>query len=149
MKSPLLLLAWCLLCIAMPSTKVLAQSSPGEQCFVSPTNPNVVNAKSTWTYNSIDQTITIKTVLAKTFVDNTYAETKDATYVIGWPANNHTFKHLVTSDQLQLALYDKNNTKKLEFKMDYFSEMTSSPSGYGTSVSTEAMALCCMATAPM
>ncbi|MCW3107978.1 MAG: conserved repeat domain protein [Segetibacter sp.] len=96
-------------------------------CFASPesSKAGTVFAKTTVTYNS-NNTVTIRTTLAKTFVDNTYG-----TGVVGWPGNNHKFNHLVTSDMLQLALYD-GSMKKMEFKMDYFSESSAYPSGYGT-----------------
>ncbi|GIV33142.1 MAG: hypothetical protein KatS3mg031_0677 [Chitinophagales bacterium] len=95
----------------------------GKLCFSSPLIPDIVNAFSEWTYNP-DQTVTIRTTLAKTFVDNTYG-----TNTIGW-SGNHFFHHLVSSDKLQLALYDANGSKKLEFKMDYISASSSAPSGY-------------------
>jgi hypothetical protein len=100
-----------------------AQTS-GTQCFVKSSDPNRVNAKVTWTYNSTAQTYTIRTTFSKGFVDNTYG-----TNAIGWP-NNHNFSDLVGSDHLQLALYDGSNTKKLEFKIDYISASSSASSGY-------------------
>ncbi len=96
----------------------------GQKCFASSTKPDVVNAKSVWTYNATDQTITIRTSLSKTFVDNTYG-----TNAVGWPSG-HKFTDLVGSDQLQLALYDAAGVKKLEFKMDYLSASSAAPSGY-------------------
>jgi hypothetical protein len=112
---------------ALKSQTPTGGGGEGQQCFASPTKPNVVSAKSVWTYNPADQTVTIRTTLSKTFVDNTYGSN-----TIGWPANNHTFNHLVTSDELQLALYDNAGVKKLEFKMDYFSATSTSPTGYKT-----------------
>ncbi|HXH19687.1 MAG TPA: SdrD B-like domain-containing protein, partial [Chitinophagales bacterium] len=94
----------------------------GEQCFGSLTKPEMVNAHSEWTING--STVTIRTTFAKTFVDNTYG-----TNAVGWP-NGHTFSNLVGSDNLQLALYDANGLKKLEFKQDYISASSSAPSGY-------------------
>lgn len=92
-------------------------------CFASPTSAKAgtVFAKTTVTYNT-DNTVTIRSTLAKTFVDNTYGSG-----AVGWPANNHKFNHLVTSDMLQLALYD-GSMKKMEFKMDYFSQSSAYPS---------------------
>lgn len=89
-------------------------------CFVG-TNNNTVTAKMITTI--IGDKIKIWTQLSKTFVDNTYG-----TNAIGW--NNHTFKMLYQSDQMQLALYDNANAKKLEFKMDYLSADASVSSGY-------------------
>jgi low affinity Fe/Cu permease len=97
----------------------------GQQCFVSPTIPNIANAKSTWKLNA-DGTVTIKTTFAKTFVDNTYG-----TNAVGWN-NGHKFNDLVGSDHVQLALYDAAGTKKMEFKVDYISSNSSAASGYTT-----------------
>ncbi len=80
-------------------------------------------AKSVWTINS-DNTVTIKTTLDKTLVDNTYG-----TGAIGWPSA-HTFNDLVTSDNMQMELYDAVGVKKMDFKMDYLSASSSAPSGY-------------------
>ena len=98
----------------------------GEQCFVSPTIPNIANAKSVWTYNS-NGTVTIRTTFAKTFVDNTYGSN-----AIGWGTKGHKFGDLVGSDHLQLALYDANGTKKTEFSLDYISATNTASSGYAT-----------------
>jgi hypothetical protein len=97
----------------------------GSVCYESPTN-SFVSCKSRWTYDSVAQTITIRTSLSKPFVDNTYG-----TNTIGW-SNGHTFSNLTGSDHLQLALYDGANVKKMEFKMDYLTASTAAdaPSGY-------------------
>ncbi|GIV33138.1 MAG: hypothetical protein KatS3mg031_0673 [Chitinophagales bacterium] len=112
-----------------PNTKCAPDCPPdaGNQlCFESPTNPSIVHAVSSWTFDQTMQTVTIRTTLAKTFVDNTYG-----TNTVGWPGN-HSFNNLVGSDDLRLALYDKNGTKKIEFTMDYMSASSLFPSGYGT-----------------
>jgi hypothetical protein len=106
------------------SNQTIAQS--GQICFASSAKPAIVNAKSTWTIDAINQTVTIRTTLAKTFVDNTYG-----TNIINWPGP-HKFSDLTGSDKLQLALYDNNNTKKLEFAMDYLSANGAASSGYSS-----------------
>ncbi len=111
----------CVQTITLPVTTI----SPNQICFISPTNGDVVNAKSTWTVNSTAQTVTIRTSFAKTFVDNTYG-----TNAIGWGTRGHTFSDLTGSDKLQLALFDKTGTKKLEFVMDYLTASSAAPSGY-------------------
>ena len=110
---------YCLTSTPQPST-----GSDGEQCFTSPTVPNTVNAKTSWTYNNTNQTYTFRTTFAKTFVDNTYGAN-----AIGW-LKGHTFSDLVGSDNLQLALLDASGTKKLEFKLDYISASSAVASGY-------------------
>ncbi len=102
-------------------------SDTNQLCFESPTNPGVVNAAikwTRWTYNE-DNTITIRTTFSKEFVDNTYGENS-----IGWGSKGHTFSNLLGSDKLALALYDKSNSLKMQFYMDYFTASTSAPSGY-------------------
>ncbi len=107
------------------SAEITDASCPGgEQCFSSPTIPDIANAHTSWTINGAANTITIRTTFAKTFVDNTYG-----TNAIGW-SNGHTFSNLVGSDNLQLALYDANGLKKLEFKQDYITASAGAPSGY-------------------
>jgi hypothetical protein len=93
-----------------------------EICFESATKPSIVNARSTWTEKG--DTITIRTTLSKTFVDNTYG-----TGAIGW-SGGHKFGDLTGSDQLTIALYDANKAKKLEFAMDYLSSASGTPSGF-------------------
>ncbi|HOY33322.1 MAG TPA: HYR domain-containing protein [Bacteroidales bacterium] len=96
-------------------------------CFVSPTNPGSVNAAikwTRWTFND-DKTITIRTTFSKEFVDNTYGEN-----AIGWGSRGHTFSNLLGSDRLALALYDKSNSLKMQFYMDYLTVSTAAPSGY-------------------
>ena len=101
----------------------------GESCttIVMAGNPNQSGidgtVKAIWTINA-NNTVTIKTSLDKTLVDNTYG-----TNVIGWPAA-HTFTDLVTADNMQMELYDANGTKKMDFKMDYLSASAGAPSGY-------------------
>ncbi|OWY25739.1 hypothetical protein C7N43_31380, partial [Sphingobacteriales bacterium UPWRP_1] len=106
------------------SNEAWAQTTGGSQCFIGTNNPAQVSARSTWTINPTAGTVTIRTTLAKTFVDNTYGIN-----AIGWPGG-HSFSNLTGSDQLQLALYDASNVKKLEFKMDYISSSSAAPSGY-------------------
>ncbi|HXH19547.1 MAG TPA: SprB repeat-containing protein, partial [Chitinophagales bacterium] len=119
---------------AAPNISASASTTPNSicggdcvaECFESATIPDIVNAKSTWTINQQAGTVTIRTTLAKTFVDNTYG-----TNAIGWPSG-HTFSNLTGSDNLEIALYDGNNVKKMQFKMDYITSSGAAPSGYQT-----------------
>ncbi len=101
----------------------------GQSCttIVMGGNPNQSGTdgtvKSVWTINP-NNTVTIKTTLDKTLVDNTYG-----TNVIGWPAA-HTFTDMVTADNMQMQLFDATGTKKMDFKMDYISASAAAPSGY-------------------
>src|ERR1043166_48778 len=91
-------------------------------CYERCTGDSRVGAIQTVTDNG--STVTIRTTFAKTFVDNTYG-----TNAIGWP-NGHKFSDLTGSDQLTLALYDNDNVKKMEFRIDYLSSSSAAPSGY-------------------
>ena len=101
----------------------------GESCttIVMGGNPNQSGidgtVKALWTINP-NNTVTIKTTLDKTLVDNTYG-----TNVIGWPGA-HTFTDLVTADNMQMQLFDATGTKKMDFKLDYISASAAAPSGY-------------------
>ena len=106
-------------------TTTCSQTETIQMCYSSPSNP-VVNANQSWTINTTNQTVTIRTTFAKTFVDNTYGSN-----AIGW-SNGHGFNNLVGSDHVQLSLYDVNNVRKLEFKIDYITASSSVPSGYKT-----------------
>jgi uncharacterized repeat protein (TIGR01451 family) len=113
------------------STKVTVTVTPPagtvfSQCWVSPTKPTQVSAKTEWTINQAAGTVTIRTTFAKTFVDNTYG-----TNAIGWPSG-HTFGNLDGSDKLQLSLEDANGAEKMNLIMDYIDGDNTVPSGYRT-----------------
>jgi hypothetical protein len=96
-----------------------------QKCYQG-TQYNYVTASQTWTVDVAAQTVTIKTVFSKNLVDNTYG-----TKAVSWPVA-HPFSSLTSSDKLQLALLDANNTKKMEFNLDYLSASTATSSGYKT-----------------
>ncbi len=102
-----------------------ASAVTSTQCYIGTDDPVRVNASQSWVDNG-DGTVTIRTTFAKTFVDNTYG-----TGAVGWP-KGHKFSDLTGSDHVQLALYDADGAKKLEFKVDYLSTDGASPSGYGS-----------------
>ncbi len=102
----------------------MAQS--GEICFANSTQPGVVWSHATWTVNNVNQTVTVRMYLSKTYVDNTYGINS-----IGWP-KGHKFTELVGSDNLGWSFRDANGVTKLAFKQDYISQSTLFPSGYGT-----------------
>lgn len=98
---------------------------PLDMCYIGASAPWIW-ATQRWTSNP-DGTITIRITLSRTFVDNTYG-----TGQVGWPGGNRQFHHLVNSDKLQMALFDADGTRKLEFVVDYISELPTAPGGYGT-----------------
>lgn len=82
------------------------------------------NIVSDLVVNKIVNTFTIRTTLEKDYADNTYG-----TNAVGWPVNR-TLDSLIVSDRIQWALYDAEGQKKMDFKVDYFSNSALSPSGY-------------------
>ena len=62
----------------------------------------------------------------KDFVDNTYG-----TNAIGWPGG-HSFGNLTGSDHAQFYGYDANGAKVLDFKLDYLTSSSGTPSGYAS-----------------
>jgi len=71
--------------------------------------------------------IKVTLVYSKDFNDNTYGDN-----AVNWPGDNHKFKHLVTSDMATFSFTNGNGAEVLRFDMDYFSESSAYPSGYGT-----------------
>ena len=100
-------------------------------CFEGEKYPNEVKANTTWSIDPIAKTVTIRTTLSKSFVDNTYGKNS-----IGWndcdknKKGEHKFNDLVGSDNLEMTLFDAKNKKRLEFELDYISASKSAPSGY-------------------
>ena len=94
-----------------------------QKCYTGTSN-NAISATQSWTVNTSNQTVTIRTTFSKNFVDNTYG-----TNAIGW-SGGHSFSQLTGFDKLQLNLFDVNNVKKMDFDIDYLSSSSASPSGY-------------------
>ncbi len=94
-------------------------------CYVSTRTANVGASQTWWT--NVDGTMTIRTAVSRSFNDNTYGSNQ-----VGWPGRNHSFNHLVTSDMVQVALYDATGARKLEMKLDYISASSQFISGYGS-----------------
>ena len=97
---------------------------PSDKVCYKGTTHSYVRASQSWTINTTTNQATIRTTFSKNFVDNTYG-----TNAISWPSG-HTFSNLVGSDHVQMALYDGNNVKKMEFKVDYITASSTVASGY-------------------
>lgn len=112
-------------CVKTVSRDVDVIPCSGKQCFSGNSN---IGAEVDWKIvlgaTPEQSKVNIRVTYSKNFVDNTYG-----TNAVGWP-NGHTFNNLVGSDQLRLALYDRTNTKQLEFEVDYITASTGAPSGY-------------------
>ena len=96
-------------------------------CFESTEGEDAAAASIALEVNQGENAITIRTIYAKTFCDNTYGDN-----VVGWPGNNHTFNHLRGSDRVELALYNGEGNLALQFEIDYLDDEGQGPSGYGT-----------------
>lgn len=98
-------------------------------CYIG-RNDASIGATQDWWYN-LDGSLTIRTTLSRTFTDNTYGAN-----AVGWPGGrdqgNHRFGHLVSSDMVQVALFDSTNARRMEMKLDYLSESPLFGSGYGS-----------------
>lgn len=80
--------------------------------------------------------VRIRFVLSKDYNDNTYDENANGSNpgnsVIGWPGNNHKFKHLYKSDEAVFEVFDGNDNSVIEFTLDYLEkDQNSFPSSYG------------------
>ncbi len=75
--------------------------------------------------------VKIRLYVSKSLNDNTYG-----TNTIGWPGNNHTFSHLLNSDEAEFNLYNGNNNQVLNFTLDYLDDGLSTTSGYGAKITS-------------
>ncbi len=112
-------------------SKVLSKTMSIKPCFGSAcfNGSNDITGRADWSMvydeDPANDYVKIKVSLSKNLVDNTYGSN-----AIGW--SSHTFSDLVNSEFLTMALYDTNDVKKMELKLDYLSVDASSPSGYGS-----------------
>jgi|GEM_PF-638771 len=90
------------------------------------TNLVVLNLQSHRLVNTIENTLTVRAIVEKGYVDNTYGAG-----AVGWD-NTQTLDSLITSDHLRLALYDMQAEKKLDMVIDYFSQDQQSPTGFSS-----------------
>jgi hypothetical protein len=81
---------------------------------------------ATW-YAPAGNSVYFILAIDKDFVDNTYG-----TNAVGWIVKNHNFSDLVGSDHAQFYGFDANGAKVLDFKVDYISTKSGTPSGYAS-----------------
>ncbi len=75
-------------------------------------------------YQPAGDAVYMTLAIDKDFVDNTYG-----TNAVGWPSG-HKFGDLVGSDHAQFYGYDANDALVLDFKLDYLTAKSGTPSGY-------------------
>jgi len=98
----------------------------GSVCYDGGSNKTHLRAQIDWTVLE-NGDVTARAWVSRNYADNTYGVNR-----IGWGNKPHTFKHLYTSDFAQMAFYDKSGSKKIDFKIDYLSPVSGTPSGYAT-----------------
>ena len=81
-------------------------------------------ATLSWT-TAANGDVTLRASVSRNYADNTYGIN-----AIGW--NKHDFDDLFRSDMAQIALYDSNNTRRMEFALDYLAPKSGTVSGYGS-----------------
>ena len=96
-------------------------------CFESTDGNPDVGAQMSIDVQENANSVTLRTIYAKTFCDNTYGDNQ-----IGWPDNNHTFDKLKGSDKLELTLYNGDGDVAIAFELDYLDDGQPTSSGYGT-----------------
>ncbi|MCS7039609.1 MAG: DNRLRE domain-containing protein, partial [Caldilineales bacterium] len=92
-----------------------------EVCYVA---NGVLFGKLATFYQSTSNAVYMVLAIDKDFVDNTYGAN-----AIGWPGG-HSFSQLVGSDHAQFLGFNANDTQVLNFKIDYISASSGTPSGY-------------------
>jgi fructose-1,6-bisphosphatase I len=92
-----------------------------EVCYVA---NGVLFGKLATFYQSTSNAVYMVLAIDKDFVDNTYGAN-----AIGWPSG-HSFSQLVGSDHAQFLGFNGNDTQVLNFKIDYISASSGTPSGY-------------------
>ncbi len=102
---------------------------PQDICLQGETDPTRVGAQILYWVNQAAGTVTIRTTLARTFEDTAYGVNSKIT---GWPGGGRKFKQIVTSDNLELSLYDGAGRTAMRFAMDLLDVDPTAPSGYGT-----------------
>ena len=94
-----------------------------EVCY---TSGGVLFGKLATFYQAGGDAVYVVLAIDKDFVDNTYGVN-----AVGWPSG-HTFSQLVGSDHAQFLGYDASDTKVLDFKLDYITAKSGTPSGYAS-----------------
>jgi hypothetical protein len=101
---------------------IYSQSPDAEEvCYVA---NGILFGKLASFYQPSGNSVYFVLAIDKDFVDNTYG-----TNAIGWP-NGHTFGNLTGSDHAEFQGRDANGNLVLDFKVDYLTSSTGTPSGY-------------------
>lgn len=126
--------------VTMPPTNVdyivadFGYVDQGDFCVWDPDDPDN-GATGGWWINSDaegnPQSVTIRTTLARTFADTAYGTNAHLT---GWPGQGRRFKHIWTSDNLEMELLNGNGEVVMEFGIDLLerTDDPNFPSGFAT-----------------
>ncbi len=106
------------------SYKIHATGTSQDLC--TPVNGQDVNVGTLITDTDANGNIYVKLIVNKNLNDNTYG-----TNAIGWGTKGHKLNDLLGSDKANFVFKDKNGTVILDFNLDYISQSSSFPSGYG------------------
>lgn len=111
---------------AIVTIEVRSTTTTGRVCYDGGSSKPHLRAQIDWVVLESGD-VRARATVSRNYVDNTYGVNR-----IGWGNKSHTFRHLYTSDFAKLAFYDANGSKKIEFKIDYLSPLSGTPSGYGS-----------------
>lgn len=122
-----------MLCDSVPGQDLPIPGGGQATCFVDKNDPNNTNVAATLeqVLECVEETDTvhIRLTFHPWFVDNTYGAGS-----IGWPRKRgHSFDpDLVKSDHAEIILTNGSGATVLQFKLDYVSADSSTPSGFGS-----------------
>jgi VCBS repeat-containing protein len=111
---------------ATVSIEVKDVATSGQVCYDGGASRTQYRATLDWSRLE-NGDISVRATVSRNYADNTYGVNK-----IGWGNRNRDFKSVRNSDFGQLAFYDANGARRLEFKIDYLAPKSGTPSGYGS-----------------
>lgn len=111
---------------AIVTIEVKDTATSGQVCYDGGTGMTQYRATLDW--NRLENgDIKVRATVSRNYADNTYGINK-----IGWGNKKRDFPAVYRSDYGQLAFFDANDRRQLEFKIDYLSPLSGTPSGYGS-----------------
>ena len=112
--------------MATVSIEVKDIVTSGQVCYDGGANYPAYRATLAW--NRLEGgDIRVRATVSRNYADNTYGVNK-----IGWGNKKRDFAAVYKSDFGRIAFHDANGARKIEFKIDYLSPKSGTPSGYGS-----------------